>query len=104
LTGSITKTEGLHFAVAATRFNEIVTKPLVEGALEAFRRHSIREEDIDVIRVPGSFEIPLVSQMSGKYPGARIPFRKRTRLTFCKKPSLFNSKVSKTSNSYKMIL
>jgi 6,7-dimethyl-8-ribityllumazine synthase len=51
--------------VVDTRFNEIVTKPLIEGALEACRRHSIREEDIDVIRVPGSFEIPLVSQHEG---------------------------------------
>jgi len=70
LTGSITKTEGLHFAVVAARFNDIITKPLVEGALEAFRRHSVREEDIDVIWVPGSFEIPLVAQTvakSGKY-------------------------------------
>lgn len=70
LTGSITKTEGLHFAVVAARFNDIITKPLVEGALEAFRRYSVREEDIDVIWVPGSFEIPLVAQTvakSGKY-------------------------------------
>jgi len=66
LTGSITKTEGLRFAVVAARFNDIVTKPLVEGALEAFRRHSVREEDIDVIWVPGSFEIPLVAQTLGK--------------------------------------
>ncbi|KAH9302631.1 hypothetical protein KI387_014214, partial [Taxus chinensis] len=70
LTGSITKTEGLHFAVVVARFNDIITKPLVEGALDAFRRHSVREEDIDVIWVPGSFEIPLVAQTvakSGKY-------------------------------------
>ncbi|XP_057872574.2 6,7-dimethyl-8-ribityllumazine synthase, chloroplastic isoform X2 [Cryptomeria japonica] len=69
LTGSITKPEGLRFVVAA-RFNDIITKPLVEGALEGFRRHSVREEDIDVIWVPGSFEIPLVAQTvakSGKY-------------------------------------
>lgn len=70
LIGSITKPEGLHFAVVAARFNDIITKPLVEGALEAFRRYSVREEDIDVIWVPGSFEIPLVAQTvakSGKY-------------------------------------
>lgn len=70
LTGSITKPGGLRFVVVAARFNDIITKPLVEGALEAFRRHSVREEDIDVIWVPGSFEIPLVAQTvakSGKY-------------------------------------
>ncbi|XP_059075979.1 6,7-dimethyl-8-ribityllumazine synthase, chloroplastic isoform X2 [Cryptomeria japonica] len=70
LTGSITKPEGLRFVVVAARFNDIITKPLVDGALEGFRRHSVREEDVDVIWVPGSFEIPLVAQTvakSGKY-------------------------------------
>eukprot|EP00252_Welwitschia_mirabilis_P025687 TRINITY_DN8147_c0_g1_i1.p1 TRINITY_DN8147_c0_g1~~TRINITY_DN8147_c0_g1_i1.p1 ORF type:complete len:227 (+),score=40.48 TRINITY_DN8147_c0_g1_i1:122-802(+) len=68
--GFITKAEGLRFAVVAARFNEIITKSLVQGALDAFSKHSVRDEDIDVIWVPGSFEIPLVAQSvakSGKY-------------------------------------
>nr|CAD1836964.1 unnamed protein product [Ananas comosus var. bracteatus] len=48
------------------RFNEIVTNRLLEGALETFRRYSVREEDITVVSVPGSFEIPVVAQQLGK--------------------------------------
>ncbi|KAK1416358.1 hypothetical protein QVD17_32149 [Tagetes erecta] len=70
LTGSLTKAEGFRFAVVVARFNEIVTKPLLEGALDTFKKYSVREEDIDVVWVPGSFEIGLVAQklgQSGKY-------------------------------------
>ncbi|XXG62057.1 hypothetical protein AAC387_Pa05g0502 [Persea americana] len=49
------------------RFNEVVTKLLLEGALDSFKKHSVREEDIDVVWVPGSFEIPVVAERLGKY-------------------------------------
>ncbi|CAN6484692.1 unnamed protein product [Victoria cruziana] len=65
-TGSLTKTEGLRFAVVVARFNEVVTKLLLEGALETFRRYSVRDEDVEVYWVPGSFEIPLVATHLGK--------------------------------------
>ncbi|KAL7209008.1 hypothetical protein ACSBR1_030703 [Camellia fascicularis] len=48
LTGSLTATEGLRFAVVVARFNEIVTKLLLEGALDTFKRYSVKEEDIDI--------------------------------------------------------
>ncbi|GJW53476.1 6,7-dimethyl-8-ribityllumazine synthase, chloroplastic-like protein [Tanacetum coccineum] len=48
------------------RFNEIVTRPLMNGALDTFDKYSVREEDIDVIWVPGSFEIGLVAEKLGK--------------------------------------
>ncbi|KAJ8639295.1 hypothetical protein MRB53_015989 [Persea americana] len=67
LTGSLTRTEGLRFAVVVARFNEVVTKLLLEGALDSFKKHSVREEDIDVVWVPGSFEIPVVAERLGKY-------------------------------------
>ncbi|XP_020111147.1 6,7-dimethyl-8-ribityllumazine synthase, chloroplastic [Ananas comosus] len=66
LMGSLTNTSGLRFAVVIARFNEIVTNRLLEGALETFRRYSVREEDITVVSVPGSFEIPVVAQQLGK--------------------------------------
>lgn len=66
LVGSLTRAEGLRFAVVVARFNEVVTKLLLEGALETFRRYSVRDEDIDVISVPGSFEIPVTAQLLGK--------------------------------------
>ncbi|KAL9274458.1 6,7-dimethyl-8-ribityllumazine synthase, chloroplastic-like protein [Drosera capensis] len=66
LTGSVTNTQGLRFAVVVARFNEIVTRPLLEGALDTFRKYSVGEEDIDVVWVPGSFEIGIVAEKLGK--------------------------------------
>ncbi|KAI3470270.1 hypothetical protein Pfo_026933 [Paulownia fortunei] len=66
LTGSLTSAEGLRFAIVVARFNEIVTKPLLEGALDTFKKYSVKEEDIDVVWVPGSFEIGVVAEKLGK--------------------------------------
>lgn len=66
LVGSLTRGEGLRFAVVVARFNEIVTKRLLEGALETFKRYSVKEEDVDVVWVPGSFEIGIVAERLGK--------------------------------------
>ncbi|KAH7547738.1 hypothetical protein JRO89_XS14G0009100 [Xanthoceras sorbifolium] len=66
LTGSLTHNEGLRFAVVVARFNEIVTRPLLEGALETFKKYSVKEEDVDVVWVPGSFEIAVVAERLGK--------------------------------------
>jgi 6,7-dimethyl-8-ribityllumazine synthase len=52
---------GLRFAIIRSRFNEEVTKRLLEGSLDALRRGGAREEAIDVVLVPGAFEIPLVA-------------------------------------------
>ena len=54
--------EGLKFGLVVSRFNEFITKRLVEGAEDALRRHGVNEGDIDVAWVPGSFEIPLVAK------------------------------------------
>jgi 6,7-dimethyl-8-ribityllumazine synthase len=53
---------GRRFAVVAARFNAVVTERLVEGALSAFRRHGVSDEDVETAWVPGSFEIPLVAR------------------------------------------
>ncbi|CAH9075557.1 unnamed protein product [Cuscuta epithymum] len=66
LTGSLTVAEGLRFAIVVARFNEIITRPLLEGALETFKKYSVREEDVDVVWVPGSFEIGVVAEKLGK--------------------------------------
>jgi len=52
---------GLRFAIVRSRFNEDVTKRLLEGALDALRKGGARDEAIDVVLVPGAFEIPLVA-------------------------------------------
>jgi len=53
---------GMRLAVVAGRFNENVTTPLLEGALEALREHGLDPADVRVAWVPGAFEIPLVAQ------------------------------------------
>jgi 6,7-dimethyl-8-ribityllumazine synthase len=61
---------GLKTAVIASRFNDFITAKLVEGALDCLLRHNADESDITIIRVPGSFEIPLAAQKaaaSGTY-------------------------------------
>jgi 6,7-dimethyl-8-ribityllumazine synthase len=50
------------FALLAGRFNQFVVDHLVAGALDGLRRHGVRDDAIDVVWVPGSFEIPLVAQ------------------------------------------
>lgn len=52
------KAEGLKFAIVASRFNNFVGDKLVQGALDALARTGARDEDIEIIKVPGSFEIP----------------------------------------------
>ena len=51
---------GLRVAIVVSRWNELITKQLLEGALDALRRHGVGDEDITVVWVPGSFELPLV--------------------------------------------
>nr|GEV70904.1 6,7-dimethyl-8-ribityllumazine synthase, chloroplastic [Tanacetum cinerariifolium] len=63
LTDSLTKAQGHRFAIVIARFNEIVIRPLMNGALDTFDKYSVREEDIDTIWVPGVFEIGLPSKV-----------------------------------------
>ncbi|KAK9830893.1 hypothetical protein WJX81_002120 [Elliptochloris bilobata] len=53
---------GLRFGVVVARFNDLVTKPLLEGVLEGFERHGVPREEVEVAWVPGSFELPLVAK------------------------------------------
>jgi 6,7-dimethyl-8-ribityllumazine synthase len=50
------------FAVVAARFNKFVVDSLVAGALDVFKRHGVAEDAVDLVWVPGSFEVPLVAQ------------------------------------------
>lgn len=58
--------KGLKCAIVVSRFNEFITKKLVEGAVDALKRHGGREEDIEVAWVPGSWEIPAVAARMAK--------------------------------------
>jgi len=58
------------FAIVVSRFNDLITRRLLDGALDAFRRHGAEEAFVDVAWVPGAFEIPLAADRlaaSGKY-------------------------------------
>jgi 6,7-dimethyl-8-ribityllumazine synthase len=50
------------FAIVAARFNVLVVQHLVDGALETLRHHGVANEDVDLVWVPGSFEIPVTAK------------------------------------------
>lgn len=56
--------KGLKFAIVVSRFNDFITNHMVHGALDVLKRHNASESDIDIIKVPGSFEIPLAVKMA----------------------------------------
>lgn len=58
--------KGLRFAIIVSRFNDFITNKLLDGALDALLRHGATEQSIDVIKVPGSFEIPLTAKKIAK--------------------------------------
>ncbi len=54
--------EGKKFALVVSRFNDFITERLVSGALDALVRCGAKDDDIDVVKVPGAFEIPLIAK------------------------------------------
>lgn len=65
--------KGLRIAIIQARFNSFIASALVDGAVEGLRRHGVSIDDVDVIKVPGAYEIPYILQKvarSGKYDGA----------------------------------
>jgi len=62
--------QGVKFGLVVSRFNDFINKRLLDGALDALSRHGAEDKNISVIKVPGSFEIPLMAKKladSGKY-------------------------------------
>ena len=58
--------EGKKFALVVSRFNDFITDKLLSGAVDALNRSGAADDDIDVIKVPGSFEIPLVAKKAAE--------------------------------------
>jgi 6,7-dimethyl-8-ribityllumazine synthase len=54
--------EGKKFAIVASRYNDFITEKLVGGALDALNRSGAKDKDVEVFKVPGAFEIPLVAK------------------------------------------
>lgn len=64
------KADGKKFAIISARFNDFITSRLVDGSIDALKRCGGREDDIEIYKVPGAFEIPLVAKKVaaiGKY-------------------------------------
>ncbi len=58
------------FGIAVARFNSFIVESLLDGAVDTLKRHGVDEKSIEITRVPGAFELPLISQTmaaSGKY-------------------------------------
>jgi 6,7-dimethyl-8-ribityllumazine synthase len=53
---------GKKFGIIASRFNDFITRKLIEGAMDCLLRHNVSSEDVTIVWVPGAFEIPLAAQ------------------------------------------
>ncbi|MBW2193578.1 MAG: 6,7-dimethyl-8-ribityllumazine synthase [Deltaproteobacteria bacterium] len=58
--------EGKKFALVVSRFNDFITDRLVGGAVDALVRSGTRDDDIEIVKVPGAFEIPLMAKIMAK--------------------------------------
>jgi 6,7-dimethyl-8-ribityllumazine synthase len=61
---------GLKIGIVVSRFNSFITSKLLDGALDALKRHGVVDDDVDVAWVPGSYEVPFIAKKfaeSGKY-------------------------------------
>ena len=68
--GKLTSEKEIKIGIVCARFNEFIVSKLLSGALDALQRHNIKDDNIHVAWVPGSFEIPLIASKmasSGKY-------------------------------------
>ena len=68
--GNLIATSKQRFGIVAGRFNELITSKLIGGAVDGLQRHGVAEANIDLVWVPGAYEIPLAAQkmaLSGKY-------------------------------------
>jgi 6,7-dimethyl-8-ribityllumazine synthase len=54
--------QGLKVTIVASRFNGFITDRLIDGAVDGLRRHGVEEKDISLVKVPGSFELPLAAR------------------------------------------
>ena len=61
--------EGLRFAIVASRFNDEIVSPLIEGAVDCLSRHGAKSDEVTIYRVPGAFEIPQTVAKLGRRGG-----------------------------------
>ena len=66
---------GKCFGIVASRFNELISQQLVDGAVDCLARHGVNKDDITIVWVPGAFEIPIVA--------ARVAEKLKTSAIIC---------------------
>jgi 6,7-dimethyl-8-ribityllumazine synthase len=54
--------KGLRFGIIFSRFNQFISERLLEGAIDGLVRHGVKDNDIDIAKVPGAFEIPIMAK------------------------------------------
>ena len=60
--GKLVASESDKFCIIIARFNDFIGAKLLSGAVDELKRHGVKEENIEIIRVPGAFEIPVIAQ------------------------------------------
>ena len=68
--GNVVAPEGMRVAIAASRFNEVITGKLLDGAVDGLIRHGVAEDRITAVWVPGAFELPVIAMklaQSGRF-------------------------------------
>jgi 6,7-dimethyl-8-ribityllumazine synthase len=66
VTEGVLNASGKRFGILASRFNELITKKLLEGAIDCLVRHGAADNDISIVWVPGAFEIPVIAKKMAK--------------------------------------
>ena len=64
--------KGLKVGIIVSRFNEFISSKLLEGALDCLNRHDVKDTDISIVWVPGSWEMPIIAQE--KHISMTFPF------------------------------
>ena len=64
--GQLTTTNDDKFCIIVSRFNDFIGSKLLAGAIDELKRHGVASDNIDVVKVPGAFEIPVIAQKCAK--------------------------------------
>ena len=59
--GQLTTTDNDKFCIIISRFNDFIVSRLLDGAVDELKRHGVNPDNIDVVKVPGAFEIPVIA-------------------------------------------
>ena len=64
--GQLVASENDKFCIILARFNDFIGAKLLSGAIDELKRHGVKEDNIEIVRVPGAFEIPVIAQKAAQ--------------------------------------